>query len=71
MVDKRRLLKALCKIFLLALVMIAFIVSINGFFSAELVVDKIHHGFILTFLFILLYCDGNNKRGGGNVTLSS
>lgn len=64
---KWKLIKALWKIFLWIALLIIAIISVHGFFHAELIVDKIHHGFILTFVLFFL-CDGNNQNNNnGNL----
>ncbi len=37
------------------------VVSIIEFFTAELIVDKIHYGFIITFI-LIFFCGGNNQN---------
>lgn len=63
---KWELIKVLLEIFLCIALVVVVIISLYGFMNAELIVDKIHYGFILTFALIFI-CDGNNKNNNGKL----
>ena len=63
---KKRLFKYVIRIVWELFLLSAMVFSFISFFKAELIVDKMNYGFLLTFL--LIYINRDDLFGGGNIS---